>query len=79
MQKIINLMALASFGVSVVVVAGGVYVYQNKDAMIDNIKQNIIKGATESITGSLPGLMGGTSTDPLPSSGGGLPPVTLPF
>jgi hypothetical protein len=32
MQKLINLLALASFGVSAAIVGAGAYVYLNKDA-----------------------------------------------
>lgn len=49
MQKLINVMALASFAVSGVVVAGGVYVYVNKDSIVDNVKSQVIKAATEGI------------------------------
>ena len=41
MQKLINLMAVTSFVVSGCVVAGGVYVYQNKDALIDEAKTQV--------------------------------------
>ena len=33
MQKLINVLALASFAVSAAVVGGGAYVYLNKDAI----------------------------------------------
>ena len=49
MQKLINVMAITSFAVSGVVVAGGVYVYVNKDSIVDNVKSQIIKAATEGI------------------------------
>ena len=41
MQNLINLMAVTSFVVSGCVVAGGVYVYQNKDALIDEAKTQV--------------------------------------
>ena len=43
MQKIINVLALASFAVSTTIVAGGAYVYLNKDAMIESAKERITK------------------------------------
>lgn len=43
MQKLINVLALASFAVSAGVVAGGTYVYLQKDAMIESVKENITK------------------------------------
>ena len=38
MQKIINVLAIASSVVSLTVVGGGVYLYTQKDAIIENIK-----------------------------------------
>ena len=83
MQKVINFMALTSFAVSGVVVASGVYVYVNKDSIVENVKSQVIKAATEGV-GSAMGaelsgqLMPGVET---PSSGGGLPvPIpVMPF
>ena len=57
MQKVINVLALVSFGVSAAVVAGGTYVYLNKDAIRDNVKDNVTKAATEAITEALPDLL----------------------
>jgi len=55
MQKIINVLALASTAVSVAVVGTGVYVYVNKDAIIESV--------TEKALGSLGGLGGGLGGD----------------
>ena len=53
MQKLINVLAVISFGVSGAVVAGGVYVYTNQDAIKDNIKQlKLWKVCSEAIGGS---------------------------
>ena len=51
MQKIINVLAIASAAVSVAVVGTGAYVYVNKDAIIESV--------TEKALGSLGGLGGG--------------------
>ena len=48
-QKIINVLAIASGLVSTAVVASGVFVYVNRDSIIDNIKSQAI----EAVTGSL--------------------------
>ena len=66
MQKLINVLALASFAVSGAVVGSGVYVYLNRASIIDGIKSQ----ALEAITGSLGGLggLGGGSTLPLGSN-----------
>ena len=61
MQKIVNVIALSSGLVSAAVIASGVYVYVNRDAIIDNIKSQAI----ESVMGSMGGL-GGLGGDSLP-------------
>ena len=50
MQKIINVLALASTAVSIAVVGTGAYVYVNKDSIIESV--------TEKALGSLGGLGG---------------------
>ena len=55
MQKIINVLAVASGIVSAAVVASGVFVYVNRDSIIDGIKSQAI----EAVTGSLGGGLGG--------------------
>ena len=57
MQKIVNVLALSSFVVSAAVVSGGLYVYLNKDAMVESAKEKITKAATEAIAGALPGML----------------------
>ena len=56
MQKIINVLALASTAVSVAVVGSGLYVYVNRASIIDGIKSQVM----ESVTGSLGGFGGAT-------------------
>ena len=65
MQKIFNAIAVASGVLSLTVVGSGLFVYINKDAIINNIKEK----AMESITGNLGGALG----DSLP-----IPDVTGP-
>ena len=55
MQKIVNVLAIASGIVSAAVVASGVFVYVNRDSIVDSIKSQAI----EAIGGSLGGLGGG--------------------
>ena len=80
MQKVINVLALSSFVVSAAVVSGGVYVYLNKDAMIERAKGRIATAATEAIAGALPGMLDAAMPElpevtggAMPSGGGGLP------
>ena len=56
MQKIVNVLAIASGLVSATVVASGVFVYVNRDSIIDGIKSQAI----EAVTGSLGGGLGGS-------------------
>ena len=74
MQKVINVLALASFIVSGAVVAGGAYVYLNKDAMIENAKEKIANAATEAIAGALPGMLDAAMPE-LPNTTGGVVPL----
>jgi hypothetical protein len=52
-QKVVNLVAIASGVVSLTVVGSGVYVYLQRDQLIDNVKSQVLK----SVTGSLPSLV----------------------
>ena len=55
MQKIVNVLALASTAVSIAVVGTGAYVYVNKDAIIESV--------TEKALGSLGGFGGSLGGD----------------
>ena len=83
-QKIVNVIAIASGAVSVALVASGVFVYVNRDSIVDSIKAQAI----EAVTGALGGGLGGdlpvgapdlaTPTNPqasapVPSAGLGVP------
>jgi hypothetical protein len=59
MQKIVNVLAIASGVVSAAIVASGVFVYVNRDSIVDSIKSQAI----EAVTGSLGGLGGGLGGD----------------
>ena len=84
-QKIVNVIAIASGAVSAAVIASGVLVYVNRDSIIDNIKSQAI----EAVGGSLGGLGGGALGAPdlappadqaaAPSAGFGLPAPNNPF
>jgi len=58
MQKIVNVVALSSGIVSLAVVVSGVYLYVNKDSIVDGIKQQVMDAALGSL-GDLGGLAGG--------------------
>ena len=44
MQKIINVLALASTAVSIAVVGTGAYVYVNKDSIIESVTEKALGG-----------------------------------
>ena len=53
MQKIVNIVAISSGVVSLAVVGSGLFVYLQRDQLIDSVKSQVLK----SVTGSLPGLV----------------------
>ena len=57
MQKLINGVALLSGLVSLSVVGGGVYLYMNKDVLVENAREKITVAVTEAVTGALPMLI----------------------
>ena len=68
-QKVINVLAVASFAVSGAVVASGLYVYVNRGSIIDGVKSQVM----EAVTGSL-GSLGGGLTPELPTGTNALAP-----
>ena len=63
MQKIINVLAIASTVVSASVVGGGLYVYLNRASIIDGIKSQAVEAALGSLGGF--GSVGGGSSLPI--------------
>tara|TARA_Y100001970_G_scaffold213982_1_gene261617 strand:- start:1771 stop:2001 length:231 start_codon:yes stop_codon:yes gene_type:complete len=53
-QKIINVLAIASAAVSVAVVGVGGYVYLNREAIIEDVKEKALGGLGGSLGGDLP-------------------------
>ncbi len=70
MQKLINVLSVVSFAVSAGVVAGGTYVYLQKDAMIESVKENITK--------EIQGIVGDALVDGLNTSVPSVPGVEAP-
>ena len=78
MQKIVNIIALTSGAVSLAVVASGLYVYVQRDQLIDTVKQQALEavlGGSGGLGGSLGGSLGG---DALPTGATDLSPTTNP-
>ena len=68
MQKLINVLALSSFLVSAAVVGGGVYIYTNKDAIIKEVKAQVMESLLPgALTGGLSGELVPNPTQFLPS------------
>ena len=62
MQKIINVLAVSSFVISLSVVGGGVYLYTQKDAIIDGVKSKVMNSVMPD--------MGGAITNSIPKTTG---------
>ncbi len=67
MQKIVNLIAIASGVVSLAVVGSGLYVYVQRDQLIDSVKSKV----TEAVMGSF-------GSPSIPSVGGDSLPIGTP-
>ena len=77
MQKIVNFIALTSGAVSLAVVASGLYVYVQRDQLIDTVKQQALEavlGGSGGVGGALGGSLGGS----LPTGANDLSPQTNP-
>jgi len=78
MQKIVNVLAVASSVVSLAVVGSGLYVFVNRASIVDGVKSQVM----EAVVGALPSVVGGAIPDvtgpalpgkPAPSAGIGIP------
>ena len=80
MQKFINVLAVLSFGVSAAVVAGGAYIYLNKDALIEQAKEEVFAQMGEALGGQLgQTLLGGEDPTLGMDESGAVPILTFPF
>lgn len=57
MQKVINILAILSFVGTAGIVGGGTVVYLRRDAIIEQVKENVTKAALESVTGAIPDML----------------------
>jgi len=74
MQTFINVLALSSFLVSATAVGSGVYIYTNKDALIEEVKEQVMEAILPgALTGGLSGALVPNPTQLLPN-----PSETLP-
>ena len=68
-QKVVNVLAVASFALSGAVVASGLYVYVNRTSIIDGVKSQVM----ESVLGGMGGGLGGGAL--VPEVGGSELPI----
>ena len=54
-QKIVNVLAVSSFAISGALVGSCLYVYVNRDSIIDGVKSQIMESVTGSLGASLAG------------------------
>ena len=73
MQKLINVLALASFTVSAAVVGGGTWLYLNKDVLVERAREKAASAATEAIAEALPGLIDAAMPELPGVTGGAIP------
>ena len=74
MQKVINVLAVLSFVGTAGIIGGGTVVYLRRDAIIEQVKENVAKAATEAIAGALPGMMDAALPELPSATGGAIPP-----
>ena len=74
MQKVINVLAVVSFVGSASLIGGAGYLLLNREALIEGVKEQVTKHATEAITNALPSMLD-SAVPELPSTTGGPLPV----
>lgn len=75
MQKVINILSLISFVGVAGIVGGGVYVYTQKDAIIDGVKKQVMEAAVNGVSDALPGMLDGAVPALPETTGGVMPPL----
>ena len=73
MQKVINVLSVLSFVGVAGIIGGGTYVYLQRDAIIDGVKEQVTKHATEAITNALPGMLDSAMPELPDATGGAIP------
>ena len=75
MQKVINALAILSFVGSASLIGGAGYLLLNREALIENVKEQVTKHATEAITNALPGMLDSAVPELPGATGGAIPAV----
>ena len=83
MQKLINVLALVSFGVSGTIIGAGIYVMVNRDALTEQIKERVMSGVEAAIGEAMGGALAedalGAATMPSPVAETPVPLPISPF
>ena len=66
-QKVVNVLAVASFAISGAIAVSGVYVYVNRDSIIDGVKSQVM----DAVLGGVGAPLGGGAL--VPEVGSGIP------
>ena len=74
MQKVINVLAILSFLGTTSILATSGYVWWRRDAIAEQVTENITKAATDAIAAVLPGMMDAALPE-LPNTTGDVIPV----
>ncbi len=77
MQKLINVLALTSFVISAGAVTSATYVYPNREALVEQVKEQVAEAAVGAISSSLPSMLGVSSLPEASVPSG--PPMFNPF
>ena len=78
MQKVINVLAVLSFVGTAGIIGGGTFVYLRRDAIIEQVKENVAKAATEAIAEALPAMMDAALPELPAATGGAIPSTSTP-
>jgi hypothetical protein len=78
MQKVINLLAVLSFVGTAGIIGGGTYIFLQRDAIIEDVKKQVTKHATEAITNALPGMLDAAMPELPEVTGPAVPSTTGP-
>ena len=75
MQKLINVVALLSGLTSLGLIGGGVYLYTQKDALVEGAITKVTEAAVSAVSGALPGMLDGAMPEMPDITGGPVPGV----
>ena len=78
MQKVINVLAVLSFVGTAGIIGGGTVVYLRRDAIVEQVKENVANAAVEAITEALPGMMDAALPELPAATGGAIPSTSTP-